>query len=124
VVRQRCTSLLGRHGITRRLTTVCCSASTVHPTKARDLNPIAMHADAKAEPSASVGDAVDEEADHPKGKLTFSFVCIDYARCVDAFQVGLPRGICRLLCRPATAAYTSSCVCLTSDVLTRLQTLN
>jgi len=58
----------------------------------RDLIPVAMHADGKAEASASVGDAVDEEADHPKGKLTFSFVCIDYARCVDAFQVVLPRG--------------------------------
>ena len=44
-------------------------------------------ADPKAEASASVGDAVHEETDHPKGKLTFSFVCVDYARCVDAFQV-------------------------------------
>ena len=66
-------------------------------------------ADAKADASASVGDAVDEEADHPKGKLTFSFVCIDYARCVDAFQVLERRDCHRLLC-PATTACTTSWV--------------
>jgi len=35
--------------------------------------------------AANVGDAVDEE-EAPKGKLTYSYCCIDYARCYDAAQ--------------------------------------
>lgn len=36
--------------------------------------------------AANMGDAVDEE-EAPKGKLTYSYCCIDYARSYDAAQV-------------------------------------
>lgn len=36
--------------------------------------------------AGNVGDAVDEE-EAPKGKLTYSYCCIDYARSYDAAQV-------------------------------------
>ena len=93
-----------------------CSNIAEALNKLHEHLPPATRADAKAEASASVGDAVDEEADHPKGKLTFSFVCIDYARCVDAFQV-LSHGTCQSRTCPAATASMHSRVSLSSQIL-------